>query len=153
MSRYFDVKLDEPLENVSAPKPLSARKKRAQNRRQIRDESRNLKRIAETAKHEPRKRPVDEKRVQFYSRGDGLQETKHIKTSYYRTKFENKEKRIEWATHQSTRAELLLTEDPGYFYQSYLCIYFICKTKIQMLSDFWLLNVVNEHRISNKQNC
>lgn len=124
MSRYFDVKLDEPLEKVSSGKPLSARKKRAQNRRQIKDESRNLKRIAETAKNESRKRPVDEKRVQFYSRGEGFQDIKHIKNPYYRSKFENKEKKIEWATHQSTRAELLLTEDPGYFYHSYLWFFF-----------------------------
>lgn len=125
MSRYFDVTLDEPLENVSSEvpsskKPLSARKKRSQNRRQIRDERRNVNKLVETVKKEPRKRPLDEKRVQFYSRGEGLQDTKHIKNAYYRSKFENKEKKFEWATHQSTRAELLLTEEQGYFCYFYL---------------------------------
>ncbi len=119
MSRYFEVSLDDlPSENV-ATKPLTAKKLRIQKRNQIRSQKRNLARTIKVAKSTTKEKPeveyhpVDKERVRFYSRGDGLQDVKHVKTKFYKQKLINKEKKIEYATELSARAELLLTEDAG----------------------------------------
>ena len=115
MKRYFDVKLDEPTQNVAT---LTTKQRRIRKRQQIRSTRRDIQEKAKVAgapivKDEPHRRPVDEERVKFYSRGEGLRDTKHIKNAYYRNKLENREKKFNWASRQSSRVELLLTEEPG----------------------------------------
>ena len=52
-------------------------------------------------------------RTHHYCRGEGITNVRSIRGKYFQKKFENKEKKIEWATEQSARAELLLTEESG----------------------------------------
>lgn len=120
MSRYFDAVLPDPCDIVSTTiKPPSTKKLRIKKRNQIRVQNRNLAAklkvaTSNTAENNELKRlPVDKHRIKFYSRGEGLQDIKHIKGRYFQRKFESKEKKIEWATKQSARAEVLLTEEQG----------------------------------------
>lgn len=49
----------------------------------------------------------------MYSRGEGLKNVARVKTKFFKRKLKNKEKKIEWATQESARTEILLTEEPG----------------------------------------
>ncbi|XKL69028.1 hypothetical protein PGB90_006797 [Kerria lacca] len=50
----------------------------------------------------------------MYSRGEGLKNVARVKTKFFKRKLKNKEKKIEWATQESARTEILLTEEPGF---------------------------------------
>lgn len=120
MSRYFNAVLPDPCDTINTiKKPSSTKKLRIRKRNQIRVQNRNLAAKLKVATSNIRKNnelkrlPVDEHRIKFYSRGEGLQDIKHIKGRYFQRKFESKEKKIEWATEQSARAEVLLTEEQG----------------------------------------
>lgn len=114
MSRYFDLNLPEKPETV---KPLSTKKLRIKKRNQIRTQDRNLQatlKVANAKKNtKPEREPVDATRIKFYNRGEGLHDVKFVKGKYFQRKLQKREQQIEWASEQSARTEVLLTEEPG----------------------------------------
>jgi hypothetical protein len=56
--------------------------------------------------------PVEPKKLERYSRGEGV-DTKKIKHKFYQKRFQNKEKKINYAIEQAARTEYLLPEDSG----------------------------------------
>lgn len=119
MSRYFETKLEVPSKHYEPTKPASSKLLRIKKRKQITDQNRSLAKTLRVANSkiksttETENPIVDEKRKKFYSRGDGLNDLKKVKTTFFKKKLAAKEKNIEWASEQSARAELLLTEESG----------------------------------------
>lgn len=130
MSRYFDVNVDELYKNNTDKAPgvdepaLSRKKLRIKKRHQIRQQKQQISKALNVTKASGKKaekdeKPlVDEKRKQFYSRGEGLNDVVNVKTNFFKKKLIEKEKKIEWANEQSARAELLLIEEAGYDFPS-----------------------------------
>lgn len=62
----------------------------------------------------PGKAPVDPKSLERHSRGEGLQ-GKGVRHPLYAAKLKKKENKYKYAQEQAARAEILLTEDQGYW--------------------------------------
>lgn len=126
MSRYFEVNVDELYKDQTEKAPgidgktLTTKKLRIKKRRQLRLQKQQLRKTVEDGKISKKntktdgEKLVDEKRIQYYSRGEGLHNVDNVKTNFFKKKLIAKEKKIDWASEQSARAELLLTEEAGY---------------------------------------
>lgn len=103
-------------EFISTVPRISRKKARIKKRTQLRDQKRQLDatiKVANTKIRRDEPNPVDPERVNYYRRGEGIGSYKGIKVKYFKKKFENREKKIEWAAEQSARTEILLTEQSG----------------------------------------
>lgn len=89
-------------------------KKRNWGRRQ--EELKSLRLRKRTSEY-PGKAPVDKGKLDKYSRGSGIDlksKDNGVRTKLHRVRLKKKERAIRYATEQSARAELLLTEEQGF---------------------------------------
>lgn len=61
----------------------------------------------------PGRKPIDENVLKKYRRGKKIK-SPNMKTKFYKSQYENKEKLIDFATKQSARSEILRQEESGY---------------------------------------
>ncbi|XP_004923266.1 WD repeat-containing protein 46 [Bombyx mori] len=124
VKRYFeldkpdsktDTKTDEvKVYNVKVtPRILWNQKQKDQKRQFLKNEYGNTFSQRKQKKKYPGKAPIDPKRLEKHSRGEGLQGI-GVRNPIHKLKLQKKEKLYQKALEQAARSEILLTEDQGY---------------------------------------
>lgn len=118
--RYFDHEAEENTNNTNQeievynvkvnPKSYKSRKFKEPNSG-FRKPPPTENKFKKTQKY-PGKAPIDPKKLENYSRGEGLV-GEGVRHPIYKEKLKRKEKKFKYAQEQSARAEILLTEDHG----------------------------------------
>lgn len=120
MSRYYegDSTKNEEVYTISKDIIRKVQKKQTFKPDKLKGQSykkkgKGKKKSSSTVDAFPGKKPVEPEAVERHSRGEKV-DTDKIRTKFKKKEQERREKRIEFATEQAARSELLLQEDAGF---------------------------------------